>query len=94
MLAIRSDPRYQRRPRWHGTRHRGVDAFAEGTRTYDVRVELGICATAWRAGASGRRTGPTENLLSVPARSVRGIPRALTLLWWSRQKPVRIYPTR
>jgi len=51
------------------------DAFAEGTRTYDVRAE--IEASALRHGALVQvavRTGPTENLLSVPARSIRWDP--------------------
>ena len=51
------------------------DAFAEGTRTYDVRAQ--IEAAPLRHGALVQvavRTGPTENLLSVPARSVRWDP--------------------
>lgn len=51
------------------------DAFAEGTRTYDVRALL--AAPALRHGALVQvaiRTGPTENLMSVPARSVRWDP--------------------
>lgn len=52
------------------------DAFAEGTRTYDVRAQL--TASALRHGALVQvalRTGPTENLMSVPARSVRWDPQ-------------------
>ena len=48
------------------------DAFAEGTRTYDVRAQLS--APNLRHGALVQvaiRTGPTEYLMSVPARSVR-----------------------
>ena len=51
------------------------DAFAEGTRTYDVRAQL--AAPALRHGTLVQvaiRTGPTENLMSVPARSVRWDP--------------------
>ncbi|MDG2460718.1 MAG: efflux RND transporter periplasmic adaptor subunit [Luminiphilus sp.] len=52
------------------------DAYAEGTRTYDVRVEMN--APELRHGALVQvavRTGPTENLMSVPARSVRWDPQ-------------------
>lgn len=52
------------------------DAFAEGTRTYDVRAQL--TASALRHGALVQvalRIGPTENLMSVPARSVRWDPQ-------------------
>ena len=52
------------------------DAFAEGTRTYDVRAQL--VAPALRHGALVQvaiRTGPTEHLMSVPARSVRWDPQ-------------------
>ena len=52
------------------------DAFAEGTRTYDVRAQLS--APDLRHGALVQvaiRTGPTEYLMSVPARSVRWDPQ-------------------
>ena len=51
------------------------DAFAEGTRTYDVRAALQ--AAGLRHGALVQvavSTGPRENVLSVPARSVRWDP--------------------
>ena len=52
------------------------DAFAEGTRTYDVRVQLD--APELKHGALVQvavHTGPTETLMSVPARSVRWDPQ-------------------
>ncbi len=51
------------------------DAFAEGTRTYDVRAALQ--AAGLRHGALVQvavSTGPREDVLSVPARSVRWDP--------------------
>lgn len=51
------------------------DAFSEGTRTYDVRAQ--IEAPALRHGALVQvavATGPSENVMSVPARSVRWDP--------------------
>jgi len=51
------------------------DAFSEGTRTYDVRAQ--IEAPALKHGALVQvavATGPSENLMSVPARSVRWDP--------------------
>lgn len=51
------------------------DAFSEGTRTYDVRAQ--IEAAALKHGALVQvaiATGPSENLMSVPARSVRWDP--------------------
>ena len=51
------------------------DAFAEGTRTYDVRAALS--APGLRHGALVQvavSTGPSEALLSVPARSIRWDP--------------------
>ena len=57
---------------WRGQVIAVSDAFAEGTRTYDVRAQLS--APNLRHGALVQvaiRTGPTEYLMSVPARSVR-----------------------
>ena len=51
------------------------EAFAEGTRTYDVRAQ--IAAPTLKHGALVQvavGTGPSENLMSVPARSVRWDP--------------------
>ncbi len=51
------------------------DAFSEGTRTYDVRAQLE--AGELKHGALVQvavATGPSENLMSVPARSVRWDP--------------------
>ena len=51
------------------------DAFSEGTRTYDVRAQ--IEAAVLKHGALVQvavATGPSENLMSVPARSVRWDP--------------------
>jgi membrane fusion protein (multidrug efflux system) len=51
------------------------DAFAEGTRTYDVRAALS--APGLRHGALVQvavSTGPSEALLSVPTRSIRWDP--------------------
>ena len=44
------------------------DAFAEGTRTYDVRARSAFDAETWlMVQVFAIRTGPTENLMSVPA---------------------------
>lgn len=51
------------------------DAFSEGARTYDVRAQLE--ASLLKHGALVQvvvSTGPSENLMSVPARSVRWDP--------------------
>jgi membrane fusion protein (multidrug efflux system) len=71
------------------------DAYAEGTRTYDVRVQMD--APALKHGALVQiavRTGPAENLMSVPARSVRWDPDGAHMFVVTEAEPGAHLPHR